>query len=247
MKFPSLFGRGVSSSTSANQAWRGGVALGQGDRLFSVQQACRREQVPIDRRVSPTPGGPLVQVCQFDPQHCRLNGIQAEIPAHNLVVILGTVAVVAQEFDPVGQFRIVAHHHHPVADSPQILGGEKAKAAQMSHRTGPPPPVFRADCLRCVLDNAQSMCLGNGHDGIHIRHLAIQMHGDNGFGVGRDSRLDPGGIEIVRLGINVNKDRFGAQPAHRPGRRKKGVWRSNHLIARLDPGGHQGDQEGIGA
>src|SRR6266480_3592885 len=62
----------------------------------------------------------------------------------------------------------------------QILARVEAEASDMPHAACAPALVFGADSLSCVLDQNQSMLLGEGNQWIHIGASAEQVNHDDG-------------------------------------------------------------------
>ena len=60
----------------------------------------------------------------------------------------------------------------------------------MANRAGAPAPVLGANRLGGVFDDDQPVFLSDLHHRIHVGHLAVEMHGNDGAGVGRYLRLD---------------------------------------------------------
>ena len=64
-----------------------------------------------------------------------------------------------------------------------------------------------------------------------VTHLPVEMHGDDGFGVGRSCRFKPGEVNAPVVGFDVYKD--GCRPRQRHARRRGNVGhgRDEHLVA----------------
>src|SRR5215813_4184635 len=119
---------------------------------------------------------PSVQVTELDQQNCGLNFVQTEVSPDSLVVILRLAAVRAQYLHALSECRIVSGAHSAIAKCAEILAWKEGKAAYIADASGT-ATVGRlcADRLRCVLDYAQPICLGQLHESVHVGHLAEQM------------------------------------------------------------------------
>src|SRR5438552_15290796 len=90
----------------------------------------------VNAGVVPARLSPGIEVLQLDAKHSRLNLIEAEIAAKQLVVILRPEAMTAQQPDFIGKFRIVRGDHAAVAEPAEIFGRVKADAAEIADRSG---------------------------------------------------------------------------------------------------------------
>jgi len=88
--------------------------------------------------------------------------------------------------------------------------------------------------LAGVLNDLQMMPLRDFHDGIHVRHLAEQMHGDDGLGSRGDRAFEQGGIQSESALIDVDEHGLGAAIADGFGGRHERAGHSDHLITRAD-------------
>ena len=80
---------------------------------------------------------------------------------------------------------------------------------------------------------------GHGEDRVHVRRLAVQMNGNDGFGLGRDRRLQK--VRVQRIGRGVHVHEYGRGPAEADGfgRGDERVRRGDDLVARPDAEPHQ--------
>jgi len=141
----------------------------------------------------------------------------------------------------------MGRHHAAIAESPQVLRREEAEAAEMAERSSGLALELCADGLGCVLDHNQVVPQRDIHDAVHIGHLPIQVHGDDGLRLFSDSCFDQGRVDVVSGRIDVGEDRRRAEPVDATGRRKEAVRRRDDLVAGPDAGCHQRDEQRIGA
>ncbi len=117
----------------------------------------------------------------------------------------------------------------------------------MADRAGAAAFEFGADRLGGVLDNHELMLLGDLHQGVHVGHLAVEVHGHDGARAGGDFCLDLRHVQVVGGGINIHEDGRGADARDGAGGGEEGVGRGDDLVARADPLGHQADEQGVGS
>ena len=101
---------------------------------------------------------------------------------------------------------------------------------------------------------------GDVHDRVHVRHLPVEMHGEDGAGPLRNRGFDLRRIDVERDRVDVHEHRLRPGPPDAPGRAEEREGRRDHLVAavaraalaaggvvRADLQGHQAHQEGVGA
>jgi len=184
---------------------------------------------------------PGIEMGQLDAENGSLHGIQAEVAADHLMVVLGMGAVVAQLGDLLGKGVVIGGDHATVAHAAQILGGEEAETAGQAHGPGALLTVFgrvaAANSLGRVFDHGDLVGVGDLQDAVHVGALAVEMHRDDGFhsidfiGIGRKPGLQLGRVEVVSLGIYAHEHRGGREAHDDAGRGKEGVRRGDDQIA----------------
>ncbi len=184
---------------------------------------------------------------QLDPQHGGLQRVQAEVAADALMDVLGLGAVIAQEPDLARQLLVARRDQPAVAEGAEILARKEREAADRAHRSCLPAVIPRADGLRGILDHRDPGVARSVQDRIHVRALAIQVHDDDGSGLGGDRGADGVGGEVVCRGIDVHQPRRGAQPADAPGGREERVSRREDVVAGADAERHHRGEESVGA
>ena len=83
-------------------------------------------------------------------------------------------------------------------------------------------------------------------DRTHLGGLAVEMHRNDRPGSRRDRRLDPPGVDVVGVGLDIDEDRPGTGPPDRSCRGEEGVRRGDHLVSRPDVEGQKRQQERVG-
>src|SRR5258708_3110375 len=95
---------------------------------------------------------PIRKMAQLYAQNCRLDFVEAAVPAGFAAPIFFCLAVIAQRSNAPPEFRRIRHDHSRVAVRAQIFRGVKTEARGVAERAGPPAFVGRADGLSVVLD-----------------------------------------------------------------------------------------------
>src|SRR5579883_3321128 len=75
----------------------------------------------------------------------------------------------------------------------------------MPNRTSASAFIFSTDCLGSVLNHHQSVLISQTHYRIHVRHLSIEVHRNDGTSFLRDLRRDLQRVDVVGYRINVYK------------------------------------------
>jgi hypothetical protein len=102
--------------------------------------------------------------------------VEPEITADNRVKIFRFAAMHAQHAHALGQFGIVRRAQTGIAERTEILTGKKREATDVADRADPHAFIFGADGLGSVLDDLQSMLLGDCHQRLHVGGLAVEVH-----------------------------------------------------------------------
>ena len=142
---------------------------------------------------------------------------------------------------------VVSGKHAAVARAAEIFGGIEADATDRPQRACPAAFPFGADGLRGVLDHSRLGWLGKTIKRIHVGALAEKMHRNNRLSGRCHQAADGNRIDVEGYGIDVGKDRFGAQARGGASRGEEGEAGHNDLVARPHVRGHQGQQQGIAA
>ena len=184
----------------------------------------------------------LRQVPELHAEQRGLEFVQAGIDPLDFVNVLLDAAVVSQEADALGNLIGIRDHGFGVSEGPQILGREKAEAAD-----GPPGPRHPSRhrgsvTLSAVLDDEELIFFSHGMDGGHVTGLAVQVDRHDGPGAFRDSWLDSQGIEIVKF-VGLHENRGGAALRDAQDGGDIGIRRDDDLIPRADvEGAHREDE-----
>ncbi len=151
-------------------------------------------------------GGPAVEMVELHGQDGRLDRIEAGVDPHHVVNVLRLGAVDAKEADLLGHVVAVRRDHAGIAVGAEVLRRVEAETADGADGTGAGAgfveslesigfaefvefigfvgsgrreTVLRADGLRGVFDHGEVVLGCEGHDFVHVSHLAVEVDGDD--------------------------------------------------------------------
>lgn len=209
--------------------------------------AGRIEQAGIGVRHALAGGDLIVQHSQFRQQDGGLQGVQAAVHADADMVVTAVLSMTGDLAQHDRQGVVVGEDRAAVPVATQGLAGEKAGTGNRGQVAAFTAFVAAAQALGGVLDDRQAVLGGDGVDGIHVGALAVQGHGDDGAGPGRDGGFQPGRVQGVGAGVDVDVDRLGAQQGDGFGRGDIGEARRDDLVPRTDAQRHLGNLQSISA
>ena len=212
---------------------------------------------------------PFLEMLELQSQDAGLNRIQPAVVSFEFVIILLRLPVVAQHPDFLCKLFIVGRNRARFSASAQVFSWIEAKCGRAAHRASPLPTilllrkVFCTVGLASIFDDDQVVSLGKLKDGTHVRHLAVQVHGNDSCN--RSSRLFVEqflghtvevalcfqvflkfhGIHGVSALIDIHEVRTSAGLGDGLGGRDKSVGDCNDGITRTDPGSDQGEPQSI--
>jgi len=173
----------------------------------------------------------LGQGTQLHSQHSRLERIQSTVDADDLVVIPRSHAMSGQQSQTVGGRRIGGRHHSAIAHATEILGWVKAEASHQSPASSRSRMIGRADRLSCIFDDRDVVVASDLANPIDLGALSEQMNRDDCLGVGSDRGFNQVGIDVERVGSDVDEHGRRAQPRDAADRGKESETRHDHFIA----------------
>src|SRR6267378_1804769 len=118
-------------------------------------------------------------------QNPCLDCIQSAVISFYFVAILLQLAMVAQHANLSRDHWVVCRNRSRLPASAQVLSRIEAESTRHTHRPRLPPAILssrkvgRPVSLTSVFDHKQLVSLRELQDGIHVRHLAVQVYGDN--------------------------------------------------------------------
>lgn len=121
-----------------------------------------------------------------------------------------STTVVAQGQHAFIQFGIVGDEHAAFAGG-ECLGAVEGERSEFAHGTSAFAMVNRADGFGGILDDRNAVLFANSQQAIHVAQVAIQMHGDDGFGTRGNCRFGLVWVDAPGIFENIDKDRFGTQ------------------------------------
>ena len=101
--------------------------------------------------------------------------------------------------------------------------------------------------LGTVFDHSEMMRISQIQNMRHFSGVSVEMDRQDRFGLGGDGGGDRAGVEIKASGVDVYEDGFGTDITDGFGGGEEAEGGGDHLIARTNVEGAQGDDEGVGA
>src|SRR6266852_9532331 len=94
---------------------------------------------------------PLRQMLKFYVKEARLNGVQSSVIAFHVVVVLLSLAMIANHADPGAKSIVVRRDRPRFAAGTQVLAGIEAESGGPAHRAGDEPAVVFAREVLCAM------------------------------------------------------------------------------------------------
>ena len=184
---------------------------------------------------------------ELDPENGGLEGVEPGVRPDDGVVILDSLAAVAQQAHLLGHSVVVRHHHAAIAICAEIFRRIEAERRRVSEQADAPALVSRPVRLRRVFDHHQVVPARQSGDRVEIGGLAVQVNGDNGPRSRRNRRRDRCRVEVVRLGTGIDEHgpRTRGQDSQDGG--DKRVRDRDDFVARSDIVRPQGELDGVEA
>src|SRR5206468_4039668 len=113
----------------------------------------------VPRGVGAPTLGPPPQMRRLDPQHRRLQSVHSEIRADDVMVVLGLHAVRPQQPRLRGELIVVRRQESGIAEGAKVLAGEEGKAAERADAADGTRSIRRANRLRGIFYNRNSVAL----------------------------------------------------------------------------------------
>ena len=176
---------------------------------------------------------PAVELAEEDPQHSRLDLVEAGVAADELERRLRLRAVEAEHPDPLGELRVVHRDEAAVAEPEEVLRRIEAEG----RRDPVPGDRGRAEGLRGVLDQRQPEGSASASSGAGRPKRCTGMIA---FVLGPSFRSTSAGSRLSVAGVDVGEHGSRAGAGDRLGRRVEREGRTDHLVARLAPRARSG-------
>ena len=158
----------------------------------------------------------------------------------------GVAALVTEADAEVGQARVVGHDHAALPRR-HLLVWVESKRGSPGEGTGQPAFVRGADDLAGILDDRDSMGVGDGHDAVHRHRPAEDVDRQEQPRPLGDGRRHTLGVHVPCRLVDVDKDGRGALEQRAVGRGDKRKRRGDHLVARPEAEGLDQEVQGAGA
>src|ERR1700687_293633 len=157
---------------------------------------------------------------------------------------LAIFAVVPHQGNRPSNLRIVGRHRPAIAEATEELEGVEAEASGDPERPRHLVSISRTQRLRCVFDDVQIMLLGDLNHPVHVAHAAVEMNRN-------DRSRSPGNRTLERVHVHIviaahlHQARRGARVNDRRNGCRESMSDGDHLVARADPRGEQGEGQGV--
>src|SRR5581483_3955187 len=122
-------------------------------RALAAREAARREALLVARDVLAARRRVALEPRQLDAEERRLERVDPEVAAHELVEVLRLRAVRAQDAGPLGEGVVLGREEPRVPEGSEILGREEGIAAKFAERPRGAALVARRERLGRVLDD----------------------------------------------------------------------------------------------
>src|SRR3990172_2544858 len=161
---------------------------------------------------------------EFCNEDCGLNGVQPPIDPDVFMLVSSLLPVIPQALYPFGYRLIVRKDHPPVSITSQGLGGKKRRGSDIGETAGLLPLVGCPQGLAAVFNDKEAVLLCDTPYLVHISHLAVEAYRDNSPGLVCDLIFYERRVDIVRLLIDIHKNRSRPKQGDDLSGRHKGKW-----------------------
>lgn len=96
--------------------------------------------------------------------------------------------------------------------SVEYLGGVETKHGQVTVVEHAAAVTFDAKSMRRIVDDPEVVDVGDALNGIYIAGAPIAVHRHDGGGLRGDGGFDLGRVQVERVRVDIDKDRFDAIP-----------------------------------
>ncbi len=171
----------------------------------------------------------------------------------DVVVFIAALPVHAQAQQRFGEFVVVGEHRAAVAVAAERLGREKAGGGGVTEGAERAAFIGATEALRGVVEHEQIGGLDDLRDRVVIRRQAEQIDRNDGLRLetealgGRERCGKPLGVDVERVGLDVDEDRRGADQRRHFGGGAEGERGAEHRVARADALRHQRQHQRVGA
>ena len=163
-----------------------------------------------------------------------LQRVETAVHSNEVVVVAADATVRADGFHFHGKIVVICKQRTTLAVASERLGGVEARAGDLSDIAAFHSVSRGAETLRGIFDDGEAMLRCDGIDGIVVRHLAEEAHGQKRFRGRCDGCLDLLDSDIEIQGINVHEHRLCADLRNHLRRADPGEGNRDDFIARPD-------------
>ena len=119
-------------------------------------------------------------------------------------------APVPEAFCDSGQFRIVGEHCTALTHR-DVVGRVKTQRPNVSKRPHFSATIGRAKGITAVFNQPKSVVLAQGGDHVQVERVAQRVGQHDGFGSRRNRRFYFVGVNVIRLKLDIDKNRHSAK------------------------------------
>lgn len=195
-----------------------------------------------------------VQSVELAHQQGRVDVVQIALPAepqHVPVLVRAVVSACGvsghsmqgDHLDCLGEF-FIARGNGPAFPAGQVFGGIEAVAGRVGEMPRPDAVPFALNAVCAVLHDEQAVPVGDGPQGRHVAHGAVQVHGNDGLGPGGDGCFHRARVDAARSRVHIDQHggRSGVLGAGGGSQESHGA--GDDLVARTDAKSGQGHVHG---
>lgn len=176
-----------------------------------------------------------------------LERVEAAVHSDEVMEVAADAAVGADGAHFCREFVVVCEERAALAVASERLGGVEARAGDGGDIAAFATVARRAEALGGIFDDSDAVPFCDGIDGVVVRHLTKEAHGEEGFGGRRDRSLDTVHSDIEIQRVDIHEDRFRADLQDNFRSADPGEGNGEHLVAGADLKGTEGDLEAVSA
>jgi hypothetical protein len=169
------------------------------------------EGLSVPGRDLTPPPIPRVEMPKLRAQNRGVEGIEPFIPSFDDVNALRLLTETAEQANSLRELFVVRRDGAAVAEGAGILARVEAERGETAECSDTAPLVPRSVRLAGVLDERDTAGFAQLEEGIEIRRLAVQVHGDQHASSVRDSRGCRVDVDQPRGFVAIDEDKICAE------------------------------------
>lgn len=129
---------------------------------------------------------------------------------------------------------LVMHHHGTTFDSVVDFGGMETQSGHVTSVEQGNSVLFHSKGVGGIVDDAETVFVGDVLDGLGVARLAIDMYGHDGGGTWGDGCFNLIGVKTAGGPVDVDEDGLDAVPPQRMGGRDETIGGCDDLAADME-------------